>query len=340
VRHPHHYNPHQPRVPKGHATGGQWTDGNDGQATILEEGDRADRRYRQDTILQSPPRAEDGDAQDTRVRLAFLRGGLRPPFRRNTPSDIARQKALELERQKALERARKEAAEAAREKAIRHGLALFSALSALDTPDRRAVIEFKAHQYGRDKENTLEFKKLGVLTREEFKKMCKYLDDVQGFVDEAADEANREPGLTPQTYGTAVHKGLEAKIKDSRLDGLWAERSAVKSTAALPADIRKHIKQHGEAPRGYPETVRTDGFEYLGQGTVCVYDAKTGEARFPPSRMRALVDAIFSTDDIVPPGPERMAEIAKKIAARGLPVLRIIMTVVRPTIPRVLKPAR
>ena len=52
MRHPHHYNPNQPRVPKGHSTGGQWTDGNHSQATILEEGDRTDGGYAKDTLVQ------------------------------------------------------------------------------------------------------------------------------------------------------------------------------------------------------------------------------------------------------------------------------------------------
>ena len=52
MRHPHHYNPAQPRVPKGHSTGGQWTDGNHGQTTILEEGGRTDGGYGKDTLVQ------------------------------------------------------------------------------------------------------------------------------------------------------------------------------------------------------------------------------------------------------------------------------------------------
>ena len=336
MRQPHHYDPNQPRVPAGQPGGGRWTEGGYKKDTILQGGPTVGR-FGPDTILQPPRQAADGDAQDA---LALYRGGRRPqPTPRTTPDEIARQRALELERQKALERTRKEATEAAREKAIKDGLAWFSALSALNSPDRRAVIEFEAHEYGRDKENTLEFKKLGVLTRAEFKKMCNHLNAVQEFLDKAAEEANRKPGLTPQEYGTEVHKGLEASINGSRLKGLWAERSAVKSTAALTDHIRENIEKEGEAPRGYPETVRTDGFEYFGQGTVCVYDAKTGEAKFPQSRMRALADAIFTTDDIIP-GPARMAEITKKIAAKGLPILRIIMTVVRPAVPRVLNPAR
>ena len=52
MRHPHHYDPSQPRVPKGHSTGGQWTDGNHGQATILEEGDLTNGGCGKDTLVQ------------------------------------------------------------------------------------------------------------------------------------------------------------------------------------------------------------------------------------------------------------------------------------------------
>jgi hypothetical protein len=55
--------------------------------------------------------------------------------------------------------------------------------------------------------------------------------------------------------------------------------------------------------------------------------------------MEALLDAILSTDDVVPP-LDRMAEITAKIATWGLPVQRVIMMMVRPTVPRVLKPAQ
>jgi hypothetical protein len=316
VRHPHHYNPNQPRVPKGHSTGGQWTDGNHGQATILEEGGRRSGRYGQDTILQVPRQA---DGEEPPVQLALL-GPIVKRAARITLRGIGGQQA-------------------AREAAIKDGLAWFSALSALNSPDERAFIEFEAHQYERGKENTLAYTNLGILTREEFEKMCKHLDKVQEYVDEAAKEANREFGLTPQTYGTEVHKRLEAKINQRGPKELWAERSAVKSTAALPTDVQNYIKKHGELPRGYPETIRTDGFEYFGQGTVCVYDAKTGGAKFPRSRMEALMDAIFSTDDVVP-ARERAAELTAKIATWGLPVQRVIMMMVRPTVPRVLKPAQ
>jgi hypothetical protein len=330
VRHPHHYDPNQPRVPKGHSTGGQWADGNHGQATILEEGDRAGGRYGQDTILQSPPQEEDSDAQDARVRLAFLRGSFRGPVARAL-SDTARQKALE--------RARKEAAEAARERAIKYGLVLFSTLSALNSRDRRVVVEFEAHEYGRDKENTLEFKKLGVLTEAEFRKRCNYLTEVQKFADAGAREANTKPGLNPRTYGTYVHEYVKDKINGMHEARFWAERSAFKSSAALPDEVRERIQEQGEAPRGYVDTVRTDGYEYLGEATGCLYELKTGEAQFGPSRMREFADAIFATDDIYR-DPERVTHIKQNFAKRGLPVLRLIMTVVRPRVPRVLNPAQ
>jgi hypothetical protein len=35
MRHPHHYDPNQPRVPKGHDRGGQWTDGRERELSKL-----------------------------------------------------------------------------------------------------------------------------------------------------------------------------------------------------------------------------------------------------------------------------------------------------------------
>jgi hypothetical protein len=55
--------------------------------------------------------------------------------------------------------------------------------------------------------------------------------------------------------------------------------------------------------------------------------------------MREFADAIFATDDIYR-DPKRVTEIKQNFAKRGLPVLRLIMTVVRPRVPRVLNPAR
>ena len=170
MRNPHHYNPNQPRVPAGQPGGGRWSEGGYKKDTILQGGPTVGR-FGPETILQPPRQAED-DAQDPLLHFAYRRRP-RAPTTPNTPSEI--------ERQKALEPAREKAAEAAREKAIKDGLAWFSALSALNSPDRRAVIEFEAHQYGRDRENTLELKKLGVLTRAEFDEMCKRLGDVQNL---------------------------------------------------------------------------------------------------------------------------------------------------------------
>jgi len=139
--------------------------------------------------------------------------------------------------------------------------------------------------------------------------------------------------LDERTYGTDVHEYVKKEINKLRKPNFWAERSAIKSSAALRVEVREHIQKHGEAPNNYPDTVRTDGYEYLGHATACVYDVKTGEAEFPPSRRRTLAGAIFATDDIA-----RLAEAKKNIAAKGLPILRIFMTVVRPTVPRILNP--
>ena len=197
----HRYNPNQPRVPAGHSDGGQWTDGNHGQATILEEGDRTDGRYRQDTILQSPPREKAGNEQETRVQLARL-GGRFPSRIYRTPSDIARQNA-----------ARERAEEAARQKEIGEGFARYETLSALNNADRRAIIEFKAHAYRSDKKGKLTLESVRVVDRKEAEKFCPGLEVVQLLADKAALAVQEERRvLTPQQYGNAVHSYVEHAI--------------------------------------------------------------------------------------------------------------------------------
>jgi len=69
------------------------------------------------------------------------------------------------------------------------------------------------------------------------------------------------------------------------------------------------IKLKPDATYGTRASIRVDVLEYIGNGTVCIYDLKTGNA---------ILD------------PKRMFEIAKKVfAGYGINVERIIVTEVR-----------
>ena len=296
-----HYNPSQPRVPKGHSTGGQWTDGNHGQATILEEGDRTDGRYRQDTILQSPPREEDGNARDARVRLARIGG--RPPGRiYRTPSDIARQNA-----------ARERAEEAARQKEIREGFARYETLSALNNADRRAIIEFKAHVYRSDKKGKLTLESVRMVDRKEAEKLCPGLETVQDFADKAALAVQEKRlVLTPQQYGNAVHSWVEHAI-----NGKGGTDEPNNPDFMAEMSVAKTFEETGKRVyRGQKGSLRYDIFENVNIERLCIHDLKTG-----PTGM----------------SDERREEIATT-AARMKPRGRVVVTEVRPTHPRVLRP--
>lgn len=84
--------------------------------------------------------------------------------------------------------------------------------------------------------------------------------------------------MSPQQFGTAVHKRLEHEIKKNVGSNLQAEVSRVKSE-----DANKNY--------GTKDSVRIDVLECAEARTACVYDIKTGESRnsgLSPRRMREL----------------------------------------------------
>jgi hypothetical protein len=85
--------------------------------------------------------------------------------------------------------------------------------------------------------------------------------------------------------------------------------------------------------------VRIDAYENRGNGTVCVYDIKTGESVLRPWRMRELAGAVREADPI-DLGPKRLKEMKDKLREKGIEVVRIIVMQVKPTVPRVPRFAR
>jgi hypothetical protein len=298
VQQRHHYDPEQPRVPKGHPTGGQWTDGVPGQGAISQEGDRTEGDYGQDTILQEGGGTEGDDAQDTLVREARLRLG---PVPRIIPPAVRN-----------LERA----------------LSLYAALSTFNSRDKQAIIEFRAREYQRTEPGSLVLVEARLLSRSEVEKMCEKLPDVQALTDEGAAEVD-DPALTPSAYGNAVHKYVELNINMKRDPNFRAEKSTLKIAAALTEERLEYLSQGKDAPQNALDTVRIDVYENRGDGTVCIYDIKTGESVLRPGRMSELAHSILT--------PERLAEIKAKIR---VPVVRIIVMEVRPTFLRGTRPLR
>ena len=155
------------------------------------------------------------------------------------------------------------------------------ALSARNTPDRRAIIEFNARGYRTDESGELNRANVEVLNRNQVREACPRLEEVQSRTDGAAETVRRGGGImSPQQYGTAVHTNLKRQIDSLKDPNFRAEVSRLKSETE---EVR-----HGR--RG---SIRVDVLENAGGGTVCVYDIKTGTSGLSPARMAEIVGDTF-----------------------------------------------
>jgi hypothetical protein len=162
--------------------------------------------------------------------------------------------------------------------AVEAALALFAGLSALNSRNSRAIFEFNARGYDRDGD-VPNFAASRLLNRDEVDSECPRLNEVQQRTDFAAANINRADYARASEYGTAVHKNLADQIRTLVDPNLHAEVSLTKTREAL---------RYGEAG-----SIRIDIFERVGNGTVCVYDIKTGSeglnlARFHEIAARVL----------------------------------------------------
>ena len=174
-------------------------------------------------------------------------------------------------------------------------LSLYATLSARNTPENRAVFEFNAKEYVKGPNDELVEAGVDTLNREEVKKACPGIDDVQARTNKAYSDVMLHGGyfMSRQQRGTAVHKRLADSIKsDPGEFKLQAEVSRVNSD-----DVNRNY--------GTRNSVRIDVLECPDTRTTCVYDIKTGESRssgLSPRRMRELASYAFKAC----PGAERV----------------------------------
>lgn len=263
-----HYDPNQPRVPAGQSGGGQWTDA-DGDTTVSGLNDSEHPQLVDFSPGRPPALAPVPPPVQTPVRPPVL-----PPPRPPAGPGL-----------------------------IGGLLSLFAVLSARNTPDHRAIIDFNAREFLQNPDGEPGRPKVKVLDREEVENACRKLDDVQQRTDRAADHVimnNRrigQPMSRPQ-IGTAIHTHLKRQI-DSLMDPNYrAEVSYWKDD---------------EDRYGRKDSIRIDVLENAGRRLVCVYDIKTGL-----SRGSGL-------------SPMRMLEIADHVLKAYPHVQRVIITEVRPT---------
>ena len=171
---------------------------------------------------------------------------------------------------------------------ITGGAVLFGWMSPLNGSDgQQAVMGFNAREYqpGDGTSGKLDLSFSGRITEEQAELACQRLPDVRNLADRAAN-ATGSPDLYPSrtVYGTDVHTRFAQYVNDLNDFRFRAERSFLKEQIE-GVDSQK-------VPYGYPRSIRVDAYEYRDDGTLCVYDLKTGKAGLADRRADILANAI------------------------------------------------
>lgn len=167
------------------------------------------------------------------------------------------------------------------------GAILFNWQSPLNGSDgQQAVMGFNAREYqpGDGTTGKFDLSFSGRITEEQAELACRRLPEVRELADRAANAAG-SPELYPSRtiYGTGVHSYFKNYVEDRKDPYFRAERSFLKE--------REEGVYRESVPYGYPQSIRTDAYEYRRDGTLCVYDLKTGKAGLTDRRADMLANA-------------------------------------------------
>ena len=164
-------------------------------------------------------------------------------------------------------------------KAIEAGLAFYTWLSARNGRDSQAIITFNASEFKPDGRGELDLSDVKLLDRDKVDAACPRLGEVQNRTDVAAGAIRRSGRhLPPAEFGTAVHSNLKKQIEALDDPDFRAEVSYVKNK---------------EENYGRKDSIRIDVLENVGDGTVCVYDIKTGRKGLSVARTAEIATNVF-----------------------------------------------
>lgn len=152
---------------------------------------------------------------------------------------------------------------------------------------QQAVMGFNGREYqlGEGTSGKLDLSFSGRIAEEQAELACRRLPDVRNLADRAANAAG-SPDLYPSrtVYGTDVHTRFAQYVNDLNDFRFRAERSFLKEQIE-GVDSQK-------LPYGYPRSIRVDAYEYRDDGTLCVFDLKTGKAGLADRCADILANAI------------------------------------------------
>ena len=256
----------QPRVPKGHSDGGQWT--RDGSGGSLPP----------PALFQRVPT---DDQQAPQAEPAFLGRLLSEAGKRVLPKASGRLGG-------------------AAARTIESELALFTALSQKNSRDQQAVFQFNAKQFGPDENGKLDPGTAAALTFAQVRRVCPGIARVKELTDEAVAEAEADEKASGEQwsaskFGTAVHTYLKRKI--DAWNRLPPEEASKLNPFGFRAEV-SFIKGEQENP-GTKGSVRVDVLEKRDDGVVCVYDVKTGWSGLTPARMLEIASNVYKNYETV-----------------------------------------
>jgi hypothetical protein len=182
-------------------------------------------------------------------------------------------------------------------------LTFFTWLSSRKDPDRTAVFAFNAKKYEKPETDGNEKRPVvfvGSLTRDEVRKVCDKLPDVQKLTDAAVAKVTTDGDYKgPADFGTKVHKEIADAIRKENDPGFKAEKSVIKTvletgrqTSSSNSGNAQEVDPDMEADYGELGSIRIDAYENVPKkSAVCVYDPKTGWRGLSFPRMNELAAA-------------------------------------------------
>jgi len=285
----HGYDPNQPRVPKGHSDGGQWTSAGGGSASRtrlaeLQPDHTADDSAALDAFAKASPEEleilrKSLEAAASRTDAANSRTPATGPARPSSASGLGRGFLPAVL------------------------LGLYEQISDLSGPDNQVVIEyrlkadeesrkevapnqkFRAQEYSRDKTDKLKLDvgAIRALDRDEVEKMCPRLQHVQELTDKVVSwlDQHEPEDKRGSVFASEAHFLLKDQINGENDPNFMAEVSyyrVVNGYREKPIDPEQYGKP---APYGAEFTNRLDAYEFIpDKKRVCVYDFKFGTTRW------------------------------------------------------------
>jgi hypothetical protein len=264
-----HYDPNQPRVPRGHSDGGQWT--SDGQRALSDIAE-----------LPPPDLRGDGPHPGLRTQYALMRPGDVPLRVPNAPARAPVKPPV-----------RPNPFISALRVMVPIGVAwqLYELLSEYNSPDQPVVLGLQSQEFRRLGPKAFGF--VQRLTQKETKDYCPSLEEVQKLVDEAARKLGPRNeyrnSKEDAAYGNAFEEELKKLLDDHNIDRAKNNKP--------PLEWQKTFGPGGELNKKRNEAgVKVPDITDKGK-TTCFYQVTTGDPTGVGQGMRLLVENFSRTKE-------------------------------------------